>query len=132
MLAKAMREGFPLSHTTVVYCFFTFLQKLRSRFGLKLSNLPVLTQLRSVWLGTLVTSLTGPLAPAVCKVHYPFGGASGDVVLRDTLLRSCRWDVAAHGSGNACFQTFDSPGNTLYLSAKPCVTFSTAKSGSLD
>lgn len=115
LLAKTMRESFALSRTTVgwVWVFITFLQKLRSRFGLKLSNVPVLARLQSTWLGMPVSSLMGTLALAVCKLHYPFGGGSGDVVLQETLLRSRRWDVAVHGSGNACFQTFDSPENTL-------------------
>lgn len=62
----------------------------------------------------LVSSLMGTLTPAACKHSCPFGGGSGDVVLQETLLRSCRWDVH--------FQLLDSPGNTLHLSATLCLT----------
>lgn len=70
----------------------------------------------------LVSSLMGTLTPAFCKHSCPFGGGSGDVVLQETLLRSCRWDVAVHGSGNVHFQLLDSLGNILHLSATLCLT----------
>lgn len=91
ILVKVMRQGFAFSCITVV-CFL-FLQKLSSEFALKLSNLPVLIRLWSIWHWMVMSSLMGTPALAVWKHHCPFRVAVGIwSCKRPSCGFACSWE----------------------------------------